>query len=40
MASTRSVGNQNRRIAGTARAYQHGNFPTGDIANSGDEFMN
>ena len=39
MASTRSLGNQNRRIAGTARAYQYGNFATGDIANGGDEFM-
>jgi hypothetical protein len=37
MARKRSVGDQNRRIAGTARAHQHGNVAASDIANAGGE---
>ena len=38
MACARSVGNQNRRIAGTARTHEHGNIVTGDIASAVDDF--
>ena len=38
MACTRSVGNQNRRIAGPARTRKHGNVAAGDIASAVDEF--
>jgi len=37
VARTRSVGNQNRRIAGTGRTHRHRNVAAGHIADAGDE---
>jgi hypothetical protein len=37
VARTRSVSNQNRRIAGTGRTHRHRNVAAGHIADAGDE---